>query len=93
MELRFIRDTDKRAIDFVILQDKKPLFAVECKPGERVLSSAINYFKERTEIPSFYQVHTGTKDVLKKDAEFYHLRHFVKNWECRKDGDWFCVAG
>ncbi len=52
MELRFIRDTDKRAIYFVILQDKKPLFAVECKTGERDLSSAINYFKERTDIPS-----------------------------------------
>jgi hypothetical protein len=31
MELRFLRDTDKREIDFVVIKDKKPLFAVECK--------------------------------------------------------------
>src|SRR3989344_4602966 len=33
-ELRFLRDTDKREVDFVVLKDKKPLFAVECKHGE-----------------------------------------------------------
>jgi len=34
MELRFLRDTDKREIDFVVMKDKKPSFAVECKAGE-----------------------------------------------------------
>jgi predicted AAA+ superfamily ATPase len=62
MELRFIRDTDKREIDFVVLRDKKPLFAVECKTGEKQLSSHINYFRERTGIKLFYQVHMGSKD-------------------------------
>lgn len=64
MELRFVRDHDKREIDFVVLKNKKPLFAVECKTGDRQLSSAIRYFKERTNIPYFYQVHLGTKDYL-----------------------------
>ena len=62
MELRFLRDTDKREIDFVVLQDRKPLFAVECKTGERGVNPAIPYFRERTGIPRFYQVHLGTKD-------------------------------
>lgn len=66
MELRFLRDTDKREVDFVVLQNKKPLFAVECKTGERVLSNHIKYFAERTNIPSFYQVHQGTKDYGKE---------------------------
>ena len=61
MELRFIRDTDKRAIDFVILQDKKPLFAVECKTSERDLSPAINYFKERTEYHLFIRFILGQR--------------------------------
>lgn len=61
MELRFIRDTDKREIDFVVLKNSKPLFAVECKTGEKNLSPHINYFKERTNIPKFYQVHLGSK--------------------------------
>ena len=63
MELRFLRDTDKRELDFVVLKNKKPLFAVECKTGERNLSPHINYFKARTAIPKFYQVHLGSKHI------------------------------
>lgn len=62
MELRYLRDTDGREIDFVVLQNKKPIFAVECKTGEAKLSPHIGYFKERTSIPHFYQVHLGQKD-------------------------------
>lgn len=60
MELRFLRDVDQREIDFVVLQDRKPLFAVECKTGQSSLSRHIPYFKERTSIPKFYQVHLGS---------------------------------
>ena len=63
MELRFLRDTDKREIDFVVLKNKKPLFAVECKTGEGSLSPHIGYFKQRTPIAKFYQVHMGTKHI------------------------------
>ena len=56
MELRYIRDTDKREVDFVVLKNRKPLFAVECKLSERSVSPHILYFKERTNIPIFYQV-------------------------------------
>ena len=62
MELRFIRDTDRREVDFVVLQDTKPLFAVECKTGERKVNPAIRYFRARTPIRRFYQVHLGRKD-------------------------------
>ena len=62
MELRFIRDTDKREVDFVILRDGRAEFAVECKTGERGTSPTCRYFRERTDIPRFYQVHLGTKD-------------------------------
>ncbi|MCI5064093.1 ATP-binding protein [bacterium] len=62
MELRFLRDRTGKEIDFVILQDRKPLFGVECKTGEKELSDQIRYFQPRTPIPMFYQVHLGTKD-------------------------------
>lgn len=62
MEHRFLRDRDGREVDFVVLENKKPLFAVECRSGERSISSHISYFKDRTTIPEFYQVHTGTAD-------------------------------
>lgn len=62
MELRYIRDTDGREIDFVVLKDKKPLFAVECKSGDKQLSPHIEYFRNRTSIPEFYQVHLKEKE-------------------------------
>jgi predicted AAA+ superfamily ATPase len=57
MELRFLRDTDRREVDFVVIKDRKPMFAVECKSGDRDVSPAARYFSERTAIPVFYQVH------------------------------------
>ncbi len=59
MELRYLRDTDLREVDFVVLRNKTPEFAVECKSGERRASPACRYFRERTDIPEFYQVHLG----------------------------------
>lgn len=60
MELRFLRDISGREIDFVVLKNKQPVFAVECKSGEKNVSKHLNYFSERTVIPKFYQVHQGT---------------------------------
>jgi predicted AAA+ superfamily ATPase len=62
MELRYLRDTDKREVDFVVLRDGRPEFAVECKSGERTAAPACRYFRERTAIPRFYQVHLGAED-------------------------------
>lgn len=56
MELRYLRDTDGREVDFVVLRDGKPEFAVECKHGQRRASPACGYFRERTAIPEFFQV-------------------------------------
>lgn len=69
MELRFIRDTDKREIDFVVLKDRKPLFAIECKKGEKSISSNIRYFAERTNIPKYYQVHCGESHFVEGNIE------------------------
>jgi predicted AAA+ superfamily ATPase len=59
MELRFLRDVDKREVDFVVLKNKKPLFAVECKSGDKAIGGSLHYFASRTNIPQFYQVHRG----------------------------------
>ena len=58
MELRYIRDHSAREVDFVVIKNKKPLFAVEAKISEKSLSPHISYFAERTPIPKFYQVHS-----------------------------------
>jgi uncharacterized protein len=64
MELRYLRDTDGREVDFVVLRDRKPLFAVEAKRAERAIDPAIPYFQARTRIERFFQVHAGTKDAV-----------------------------
>jgi hypothetical protein len=61
MELRFLRDTQRHEIDFVVLRDSRPLFAVECKTGARGIGPAVGYFAERTPIPRFYQVHRAER--------------------------------
>lgn len=62
MALMFVRDSIGRELDFVVVRNDKPVFAVECKTGERDISRNIVYFAERTNIPRFYQVHLGQKD-------------------------------
>jgi len=61
MELRYLRDVEKRELDFVVLADKKPLFAVECSLTAKQ-DSSIAYFKDRVPIPKVYQVHMGGED-------------------------------
>ena len=62
MELRYLRDTDKRETDFIVIKNKKPLFAVECKASETALSPHIEYFQKRLRIPKCFQVHMMKKD-------------------------------
>ena len=78
MDLRFLRDTDRREVDFVVIKNKKPIFAVECKSGDQNLSPAITYFKRRTSIPLFYQVHLKTRDVETSDGRILPFTTFCK---------------
>jgi len=54
-----MRDTDRREVDFAVLNNRKPMFAVECKSGNRAIGPALHYFAERTPIPRFYQNRLG----------------------------------
>ena len=59
MEIRYLRDTQGREVDFVVLRKGKPLFAVECKLTDHALDPALEYFAARTRIPRVFQVHLG----------------------------------
>lgn len=69
MELCYLRDTMKREVDFVVLKNQRPIFAVECKSGNHEISKHLAYFTDRTAIPMFYQVHMGDKDYEMKDMK------------------------
>jgi len=66
-ELYFLRDVDKREVDFLVTIDGKPWFAVEAKLSDASLSPHLLYFKERLSIPYVYQViKKNTIDKLDK---------------------------
>lgn len=76
MELRFIRDTDKREVDFVVLKEGKAEFALECKSGERAIAPALKYFAKRMPIPHFYQVHCGNRRYAQQNIEVLPFTEF-----------------
>lgn len=55
-ELNYLRDVDKREVDFLVTINGKPWFAVEAKLNDKSLSPHLLYFKERLAIPYIYQV-------------------------------------
>ena len=57
MELRFLRDTARREVDFIVVKNLKPLFGVECKLKFKPISPHLPYFADRLKINKFYQVH------------------------------------
>ncbi len=62
-ELRYLRDRDKREVDFLVVVDGKPWFACEAKLSETQISPHLRYFNERIKIPFCYQVNRdGTTD-------------------------------
>ena len=78
MDLRFVRDTDKREVDFVVLKQGRPMFAVECKSGEKNINPSLFYFMERTPIPKFYQVHLGRKDYESNGVRVLPVQKFCR---------------
>lgn len=79
MELRYFRDTDGREVDFIVIKNKKPLFAVECKLSEKSASPALRYLRERSSVPALYQVHMGSSDIgnSSTDGRVLPLHTFV----------------
>ncbi|MBU1085411.1 MAG: AAA family ATPase [Candidatus Beckwithbacteria bacterium] len=64
VELFYLRDTDGREVDFFVVIDKKPWFAVEVKLNETKLSKPLLYFGKKLKIPYLYQV------VLEEKIDF-----------------------
>ncbi|MBN2492299.1 MAG: ATP-binding protein [Planctomycetes bacterium] len=56
MDLHYLRDRAGREVDFLVVADRKPWFAVEAKLGEEKIDPALRYYRERLGIPWAYQV-------------------------------------
>ena len=68
MELRYIRDERGHEVDFVVLKDRKPLFAVECKLSQQEVAPTLLSFRSKLSIPKWYQVHlSGGEKMMTPD--------------------------
>jgi uncharacterized protein len=65
-ELFYLRDKDKREVDFLVTIFKKPWFAVEVKQGKEDIHKNLVYFNEKLSIPYCYQVSLNSKEDYKK---------------------------
>ncbi|HCU24622.1 MAG TPA: ATPase, partial [Deltaproteobacteria bacterium] len=43
-ELFYVRDKEKREVDFLIVRDKKPWLLAECKESDTKLSPSLKYY-------------------------------------------------
>ncbi len=64
-ELFFLRDKEKREVDFLITKNNKPVFMVEAKFNDEDISKNLLIFQKKLSIPFAIQV-VNKKNVLKK---------------------------
>ena len=68
-ELRYFRDVDGREVDFVVLEDRKPVRFVECKLSERNPSTPLRYLHGKFPgVPAIQVVAAGSVDILSRDG-------------------------
>ena len=58
-ELRYVRDREKREVDFLVVKAGKPWVLVEAKANDLQRSPALEYFRTRLHVPFAYQVVRG----------------------------------
>ena len=68
LELRYFRDTDRREVDFVVVERRTPQLLVECKWGDTEVDRGLKYLKARFPKCEAWQLSaTGTKDYVTPD--------------------------
>ncbi len=64
MDLRYVRDREKKEVDFLLLREKKPWVLVEAKVSDLHPAATLSYFRERLGVPFAFQV-VGGRDAAK----------------------------
>lgn len=77
-QLQYLRDRDKREVDFLVTIDDKPWFACEAKFQDEDPSANLKYFKDRLNIPYAYQIaYQGSKDYLSNGIRILPAAKFL----------------
>lgn len=78
LELNYLKNVDKKEVDFLISNNRKPWFAVEAKLNETSPSPSLFYYKERLKIPYVFQVVIKKDtDILKDDVRIISANKFL----------------
>ncbi len=56
LELRFFRDVDRREVDFVVTENRRPILLVECKLQDRDIDPGLRYLKKRFPEADAFQI-------------------------------------
>jgi predicted AAA+ superfamily ATPase len=68
-ELRYFRDVYKREVDFVILENRKPTYFIECRLDDDAINPGLIYLQQRfPHVESFQLSLKGKKDYRSKDG-------------------------
>lgn len=67
-ELRYFRDVDKREVDFVLVQKRKPIMFVEAKVSDRKVSPSLQYLRRAyPQVPAHQVLLDGDLDLKTND--------------------------
>ncbi len=77
-DLHYLRNVDKKEVDFLVTVDNKPWFAVEVKLSETSPSDNLIYFMERLKIPfNFQVVNQKGIDIIKDNVRVISVDKFL----------------
>lgn len=69
LDLRYFRDIDRREVDFVVTENRKPLLFIECKWKDESVHKGLSYLKKRFPNTQSLQISaTGTRDFQTPDG-------------------------
>lgn len=77
-ELFYLRDIEKREVDFLVAVDKKPWMAIEVKNSDQKISKNLRYFGKKLKIPFQYQiVKTSNIDFIQDNIRVMSIDKFL----------------
>lgn len=76
--LHYVRDKEKREVDFLLSVNNKPWLCVEVKTSYKGTSTSLNYFGARLKVPFLFQlVNEPNIDVLKDNIRIMSVDKFL----------------
>lgn len=82
-DLHFIRDKEKREVDFLLTKDNKPWILIEVKANyKESLSKSLKYFSDILQVPHAFQVaedlnYQGVDLFQNKNPQIVSMREFL----------------